>query len=559
MTKMGGQPVYDVVVIGAGFGGLYAIHRLRQLGLSICGFERAEDVGGVWHWNRYPGARCDRESYIYSYSFSQELEQDWNWSLKFSEQGEILDYLRHVADRFDLRRNIRFSTQVKSMLYDAEQNLWRVETDNAGTVMARYVVSAAGALSVIQRQNFPGLEGFKGAVHHTGAWPTPSPDLRGKRVGVIGTGSSGVQTITALAPIAEHLTVFQRSAAWVIPALNEPVSREFDDWVKANYGEIREKGRRGPGGSPFYHDGMTSALEDTPGEREATYRRLWNMGGSRFFSDSYSDLMTNPESNETAAEFIRDRIREAVKDPDTARKLTPRYRVGTKRPAIQDGYYETFNRDNVTLVDLMDEPIQNFYEHGIRTSRDHELDVVILATGFDAVTGALLAMDIRGLEGANLSKHWADGPRSFLGLGVAGYPNLFTITGPLSPAVLANVPTCVEQHVDWIADCISYMRSNGLNYIEATEEAESAWADHATTVAEATLWPETKSWYSGDNVPGKPRAFSAYVGGFHNYKASCDQVAQNGYQGFKVASVNAGYANLMNNGSSDTDVSFDLA
>jgi cation diffusion facilitator CzcD-associated flavoprotein CzcO len=525
----------DVVVIGAGFAGLYAIHKLNSLGYRVIAFEKGDDVGGVWYWNRYPGARCDCESYYYSYAFSKSLQQDWDWSLRYSEQPEILDYLRHVADRFDLRRHIRFGAPVTRTRFDATAGAWRVTSADGRSVVSRFVVTAARCLSQMQVPDLPGLDAFEGRILWTAAWPKQPIDFTGRRVGIIGTGASAVQAIPRIADKARRLTVLQRTASWVLPARNAATAAEFDRWVKVNYDEIRERCRNSYGAVPF--EGPTrSAFDVSDEERRAVYQKLWDIGGMRFFS-SFNDLFTDPAANETAQDFVRDHINAVVRDPVVAALLTPVGQpIGVKRPPVDDDYYETFNRDNVELVDLRAAPITGFAGLSlITTAQPYELDDLILATGFDAMTGALLGMDITGQGGVRLSDHWRQGPCAYLGLAMAGFPNLVTVTGPLSPSVLANTPTAVEQHVDWIADCLDHMRARGLRLIEATRPAEQAWVSHSDEVVEPSLYSGSNSWYFGSNIPGKPRRFSVYLGGFANYRERCEAVARNGYEGFRFA------------------------
>ncbi|MEJ1968521.1 MAG: NAD(P)/FAD-dependent oxidoreductase [Rhizomicrobium sp.] len=530
----GRQPNCDAVVVGAGFAGLYAVHKLTTLGFTVAGFEKGDDVGGVWYWNRYPGARCDCESYYYSYSFSPELEQEWSWSLRYSEQPEILRYLNHVADRFDLRRHFRFSRAVKAATFDDAAGLWTV-TDSAGeTLTARFVISAAGCLSEVQRPAIPGLENFTGEILYTAAWPHAPQDFTGKRVAVIGTGASGVQAISRIARQAKQLTVFQRTANWVIPVWNAPMSAQFDAWVKEHYRAIRAKCFASGGGVPF-DPPEAAALAVSAEVRRATLEKFWQMGGTRFFS-AFTDIFASVEANEVMCGFVRDYIKQVVKDPETAALLTPTdHPIGTKRPPMDDDYYETFNRPNVTLADLRAAPVAGMDGNTIRTTdAAYEADVLVLATGFDAITGPLLAIDIKGRGGRSLREAWAQGAGTYLGLGIAGFPNLFTITGPLSPSVLANMPVAVEQHVDWIADCLTHMRAQGLTRIEPQEEAQDAWTAHVADVAGHTLYPRSNSWYFGSNIPGKPRQFGVYVGGFSNYAARCAGVARAGYEGFML-------------------------
>lgn len=524
----------DVVVIGAGFAGLYAVQKFTSLGFSVIGFEKGKDVGGVWYWNRYPGARCDCESYYYSYSFSKELQQEWSWSLKYSEQPEILRYLSHVADRFDLRRHIRFSAGVEKATFDETVSLWTVEATNGDKITARFVVSAAGCLSEIQRPNIPGLHRFTGDIHYTAAWPHEGVDFSGKRVGVIGTGASGVQAISRIVAQAKQLVVFQRTANFVIPVWNAPMKVEFEAWVKDHYDEIRTRCLASPGAVPF--DPPEAAAMDVSEERRRTLlEKYWLRGGTQFFS-VFSDAFSKIEANEIMADFVRAYIRRTVKDPATAKALIPiDHPIGTKRPPMDDEYYTAFNKESVSLVDIRKSPITGFTANTLITNdASYELDALVLATGFDAITGPLLAIDVRGEGGRSLREVWANGAQTYLGLGVAGFPNLFTVTGPLSPSVLANMPTAVEQHVDWIADCLVHLRNNGLTCIAATDDAQRNWTAHTAEVAGYTLYPKSNSWYFGSNIPGKPRQFGVYVGGFGAYKARCDAIAGAGYEGFSL-------------------------
>jgi cation diffusion facilitator CzcD-associated flavoprotein CzcO len=531
---MGAEPQYDVVVIGAGFGGLYAVHRVAGQGFRVLGLEQADDVGGVWYWNRYPGARCDCESYYYSYAFDEALQQEWTWSLRYSEQPEILRYLNHVADRFGLRPLYRFATKVTAVHFDEQEGVWRLRAADGFETTARAVVTAAGCLSQVNWPDIPGLRGFEGRLLHTAQWPHQPVDFSGRRVGVIGTGASAVQAIPRIAEQAAHLTVFQRTANWVLPAWNRPTDPDFDAWVKAHYGEIRARCLASGGAVPF-DPPERSALEIGDAEREAAYQAFWDQGGMRFFT-AFTDLFTDEAANATAQAFVRAHIARTVRDPETARLLTPNdHPIGVKRPPLDDDYYATFNRPNVTLVDVRSTPIREVRGRVLHTAEAaYELDDLVVATGFDAITGALLAMDIRGRGGVRLADRWAEGPKTYLGLGVAGFPNLFTVTGPLSPSVLANMPTAVEQHVDWIADCLDHMRTRGIATLEATETAEAAWSAESDAAVAHTLYPRANSWYFGANIPGKPRRFGVYVGGFASYRERCLQVAEQGYEGFRL-------------------------
>ena len=526
---------FDAVIVGAGFSGLYMLYRLRDvLGLSARVYEAGDGVGGTWYWNRYPGARCDSESFYYCYSFSRELEQEWTWSSKYPEQPEILSYLEHVADRFDLKRDIRFSTRVTGATFREGDGSWEVRTDDGAVVTARYLISAVGCLSAANVPPIPGLERFEGSWYHTGAWPHEGVDFSGRRVALIGTGSTGIQATPVIAAEADHLTVFQRTPNYSVPARNFLMSEDATREIKANYPEIRRKARESFGGFP-YDRSERSALADSPEEREALYERLWaEEGGFKFIYGSYNDLLINQAANDTAAEFIRGKIREIVKDPEVAETLAPKdYPYGTKRPPIDTHYFETFNRDNVTLVDLRRTPITEITATGVRTTDgDYEVDIIVFATGFDAMTGSLLRIDPEGRAGTPLATAWEGGPVTYLGLQVAGYPNLFLITGPGSPSVLTNMPLAIEQHVEWIADCIAFMREHGWTTVEATEDAQGAWVDIVRDVAEVTLFHKANSWYLGANIPGKKRVFMPYVGGFAPYREHCEEVAAEGYRGF---------------------------
>jgi cation diffusion facilitator CzcD-associated flavoprotein CzcO len=523
----------DAVVVGAGFSGLYMLHRLRGLGLRAAVLEAGDGVGGTWYWNRYPGARCDSESYYYSYSFDEDLQQEWEWSERYPGQPEILRYLDHVADRFDLRRDIHFGTRVAEAAFDADAGRWWVRTTAGERFSARFFITAVGCLSAANVPDIPGLGSFRGRWFHTGRWPHEGVDFTGLRVGVVGTGSTGIQAIPVIAEQARHLTVFQRTPNYSIPARNGPMEAAFQREVKDGYAAIRRTQRASTNGHPFEVSDRP-ALSVSDEERRAVYEAAWERGGLRFRA-AFADLLTSKEANDTASEFLRAKIREIVRDPGTAEKLVPRdHPFATKRPPIDTDYFETYNRDDVTLVDVRGTPIVEITSEGVRTTAGtHPLDRLVFATGFDALTGPLLAMDIRGTGGRKLREKWAEGPRTYLGLQVAGFPNMFTITGPGSPSVLTNMPTSIEQHVDWIADCIADLREGGLDRIEATEEAEQAWGEHVEDAAHATLLPlAASSWYLGANVPGKPRVFLPYAGGFAAYARRCAEVAESGYQGF---------------------------
>lgn len=527
---------YDAIVVGAGFSGLYQLHLLRdRLGLSVRVLEAADGIGGTWYWNRYPGARCDSESYYYSYSFSRELEEEWEWTERYPEHGEIRAYLDHVADRFGLRSDIQLGTRVAGAVFDDAQTLWLLTTEAGERFEARFLITAVGCLSTANVPPIPGLESFSGKWYHTGRWPQEGVDLTGRRIGLIGTGSTGIQATPVIAGHATHLTVFQRTANYSVPARNGPMDDEFKAWVRANYAEIRAKARASTNGHPF-DVSERSALDVSPQEREAIYEAAWERGGLRFRA-AFRDLLLDKAANETASEFIRGKIRSIVKDPEVAAKLTPTdHLFATKRPPIDTDYFETFNRANVLLVDLKAEPIEAIVPEGVRTSATtYPLDVIVFATGFDALTGPLIALDIRGSGGHSLKDAWADGPRSYLGLQVPGFPNLFTITGPGSPSVLTNMPVAIEQHAEWIADCIAHLRERGLTRIEATPEATQTWVTHVNKAASTTLLPmASSSWYLGANVPGKPRVFMPYAGGMARYRGHCEAIARAGYEGFAL-------------------------
>jgi cyclohexanone monooxygenase len=526
----------DVVVVGAGFAGLYALRRLRGLGLSVQVYEAGSDVGGTWYWNRYPGARCDVESLEYSYSFSQELEQEWDRTERYAPQPEILRYINHVADRFDLRRNIQFDTRVTAAAFDETVNRWAVTTDRGDGVSAKFCVLATGCLSAATTPDIEGLSSFGGRWYHTGRWPPEGVDFTGQRVGVVGTGSSAIQSIPVIAEQAAHLVVFQRTPNFSLPARNRPLDPGTQAAVKASYPALRDQARNSYAGIAVPAP-TESALEVEPAERERRYEAAWGEGGLLSMTTTFRDLILDKAANDTAAEFIRAKIREIVVDPDVARVLTPTdHPFGTKRPCLDTGYFETFNRENVTLVDLRRSPITEVVPGGIRTiDAVHELDSIVFATGFDAMTGPVLRIDVSGRGGQSLRAKWAAGPRTYLGIAIAGFPNLFVVTGPGSPSVLSNMIVAIEQHVDWIADCITFVGANRLETIEANADAEDAWVDHVNELANATLFPTANSWYMGANVPGKPRVFMPYVGGLPVYRATCDDVAAAGYRGFTLA------------------------
>jgi cyclohexanone monooxygenase len=535
----GAPPTVDVVIVGAGFSGLYLLHRLRGLGFSTRAFERGADVGGTWYWNRYPGARCDVESMQYSYSFSEELQHEWNWSERFAAQPDILDYANHVADRFDLRRGIQFETTVSSAHFDEGRGRWSIETDAGETISARFCIMATGCISSAQIPDFDGLSKYQGETYHTGHWPHEGVDFTGRRIAVIGTGSSGIQAIPVLAEQAAHVTVFQRTPNYSLPCRNGPMTEDYARGWKDNYAALREEQRHTAKGN-IRELNDESALAVTQERRAEIYQKRWAIGGAGFLS-SFNDLLIDREANETAAQFVRDRIRSIVRDPATAELLAPKdYPIGTKRICIDSGYFETFNRDNVALVDVGDTPIERITPRGlIADGRSFEFDAIVFATGFDAMTGTLFKVDIQGRGGATLRRKWAAGPRAYLGLMTRDFPNLFMITGPGSPSVLSNMMVSIEQHVDWVTESLVHMRARNLAVMEPALEAEDDWVEHVNVVAHKTLFPLADSWYMGANIPGKPRVFMPYVGGVGRYRKICAAVVADGYRGFEFESGSA--------------------
>jgi len=524
----------DALIIGAGFSGLYQLHCLRdRLGLSALVLETGDGIGGTWYWNRYPGARCDSESHSYCYHFSDALLEEWEWSERYPEQPEIVRYLNFVADRLDLKRDIRFGTRVAAARFDEAANRWTVETESGASFTATYLITAVGCLSAANVPNIPGLDSFEGEWYHTGRWPHEGVDFTGKRVGQIGTGSTGIQAAPVIAKTAKHLTVFQRTANYSVPARNVPLTDDFKRYIRERHDEITEVCQSTPNGHPF-RISEKKAFDVTPEERREIYEKAWEKGGLQFRA-SFQDILTSKASNDTAADFLKSKILETVKDPKTAAILANiDHPYAAKRPPIDTGYFETFNRDNVALVDLRATPIKRITPTGIRTTeRDYDLDVIVFATGFDAMTGPLLGIDIRGRGGVPLKEVWQAGPVTYLGLTVPGFPNMFTITGPGSPSVLCNMPVAIEQHAEWITACIAHMREVGAETVEATSEAAAKWGAHVNDAANATLLPQaTHSWYLGANVPGKPRVFMPYAGGMAHYRGICDRVAAKGYEGF---------------------------
>ena len=523
----------DVVVVGAGFAGLYLLHRLRKLGQTAVVLESAGGVGGTWYWNRYPGARCDIMTVDYSYSFDPELEKEWKWSEKYATQPEILAYANHVTDRYDLRKDIRFHTRVKKATWDDSEKRWRIRTEHGDEIGCRFYVMATGCLSVPKDVDIEGLGRFRGEVYFTNRWPHEGVDLTGKRVGVIGTGSSGVQSIPHLAEQASQLTVFQRTANYSRPAFNGPVPQAKLDAFAADRNAYRHAARYSQAGVPVPLVEL-GAMMVPEAERRAKFEEVWRSGD--LLATSFADLLTSEESNGQLCEFIREKIRAIVKDPETAEALCPKdHYYGTKRPCLDSGYFETFNLPHVRLVDLRKTPIETITETGIDTSAESfEFDALVLATGFDAMTGALVAVDIEGRGGLSLKQKWADGPLTYLGLTTVGFPNFFMLTGPGSPSVLSNMMVSIEQHVEWVSDTIDHLTRSGLDTIEPTPTAEAGWVQHVNDCGDITLFPRAASWYTGANVPGKPRVFLPYIGGVDRYRVACDEVVKHGYLGFRL-------------------------
>jgi cyclohexanone monooxygenase len=526
----------DVVVIGAGFAGLYAHYKLRQRNLKIFGFEAAPEVGGTWFWNRYPGARCDVESLDYAYSFSPEVLNGWRWSERFATQPEILRYINHVTDRFDLRREIAFNTRVTAATHDDAANLWTVETDGFDTVRCRYLLTAVGSLSLPKQPEIAGLGDFTGRWVQTGAWPRDGVEVTGKSVAVIGTGSSGIQSIPILAEQAERLTVFQRTPNYSVPAHNGPIDPVYEAQVRADYVAHCRRNRLTKGGVPSRINTGLSAMEVSATERHDKFEEAWRFGTFALQS-VFRDITTNPDSNAAAAAFVHQKIRAIVNDPAVAEKLIPRsFPFGTKRLCLDTHYYATFNRANVELVDIRKIPIERITQAGIKTTeKEHCFDLIVFATGFDAVTGPLLALNITGAGGRTLKDVWRDGPQCYLGLMISGFPNLFTVNGPSSPSVLANMLQTIEHHVDLIVNCISYMEDNDLSRVDVDEEAQIAWAHEVANMAGKTLYTQANSWYMGANVPGKPRVFLMYIGGLDRYVERCEAIVRDGYSGFRFS------------------------
>jgi cation diffusion facilitator CzcD-associated flavoprotein CzcO len=539
MTMPDSTQSFDAIVIGAGFSGLYMLKSLRdQLGLNVRVYEAGDTVGGTWYWNRYPGARCDSDSYIYCFTWDKQLLQDWEWSERYPEQPEILRYLEHVAARHDLKRDIQFNTRVIGGEFDEKANLWRVRTDKGDEVTAPYLIAAVGSLSDTNMPPFKGLERFKGKWYHTSRFPKDGVDFTGKRVAVVGTGATAVQAIPEIAQQAKHLTVFQRTANYCVPARNGKVDPDLVRSRKSDYEGVVQRIRDSFFGQEHYFI-PKSALNVTAAEREREFDRMWDAGGFAFWLANYQDMFFSEEANDLCADYIRRKIRSTVKDPAVAERLIPKgHPYGTKRQPLDTNYYETFNKQNVLLVDAKtDGGIEEITEKGIRAGgKEYEFDIIVFATGFDAMTGPLKGLNLKGRGGRTLGAAWSEGPRSYLGISIAGFPNLFTITGPQSPSVLTNMPVAIEQHVEWIADCIADMRKAGITTIEAKPEAQDQWVSHVNEVVGATLMTRANSWYMGANIAGKPRTFLPYLGpeGVGGYRKKCAEVAAKNYEGFAL-------------------------
>lgn len=536
--------VLDVLILGAGFGGLHALHRLREDGFKVLAIEAAPDTGGAWYWNRYPGARCDVESLAYCYTFSPILDAEWKWTERYAGRDEICRYLQWVADRLDLRKDIRFNSRLTKAAFDKASGLWTFETGNGDHYRARHFLSSPGPISTPIMPDIPGLDTFRGQVIHTARWPETYPDFAGKRVGIIGTGSSGTQVIPIVAGQCGHLTVFLRTPNFYAPARNRPLTQDDYDWWEHNRDLTRERlqnCQRWGGGDLMLDDAVNDVMfrkasEFTPEQRRDIYERRWECGGG-VVGWAFCDAMIDKAVNDEAADFLRSKIKTIVKDPDVAETLTPKgFAYGTKRCTVGTDFYETFNRENVEVVDVKAEPIARFTETGaVVGAREIPLDILISASGFDALTGALTVIDVRGEDGRSLAEVWGDGPHTYLGISVQGFPNMYMIGGPGSPSVLTNVVMTNEMQVNWIADLIGYAERNGYTRCETTSEAQDTWTQHVNDLVKGNLWETADSWYVGSNVPGKPRVILAYVGGYGTYKQRCIEEREQGYPGFRFS------------------------
>ena len=536
VNDISNDQTYDAIIVGAGFAGLYQLICLRdQLGLNCLVIETGDDVGGTWYWNRYPGARCDTESHAYSYYFSDELLKEWTWSERYPGHAEIREYINFVAQKFDLKKDILFNQKVTNANFSENENNWSLLTNDGSKFKAKFLITAVGCLSNANIPNIKGLDSFEGQYYHTGNWPKNDVSFVNKKVGQIGTGSTGIQAVPVIAASAKHLTVFQRTANYSIPARNKPLTSDFKEHVKTNYQHYRKFLKRTPNGHPFdISNRLVSDVNED--QRNDIYEKAWEKGGLQFRA-TFNDLVTDRDANKTASEFIKDKIRTTVLNKKFASILSDiDHPYAGKRPPIDSNYFETFNRENINLIDLQADPIKHIDHKGIQTNENHfDLDIIVFATGYDAMTGPLLNMNITGKANLKLSDLWKEGPKTFLGLQIPEFPNLFTITGPGSPSVLTNMPMAIEQHVEWIRDCISYMNKKGYSLIETSKKASEDWGDEVNAVANKTLLPTVKhSWYLGANIPGKPQVFMPYAGGLPKYDEICNESKNNNYKGFNL-------------------------
>lgn len=525
----------DVIIVGAGFSGMYLLKRLREQGFCVRVIEAGDDVGGTWYWNRYPGARCDVESLQYGFSFDEDLQREWSWSERYAAQPEILSYASHVAERFDLRKDISFNTRVTKARFSEQESCWEIVTDQGTTEKTTYLVLATGCLSVPNDPKIKGLENFHGPVYHTGRWPKEKVDFHGKKVGVIGTGSSAIQSIPLIAEEAEQLYVFQRTPNYAVPAQNKPMDKAVEAEVKSNYKTLRDSARSGFSGIyiPFAQDESAKAM--SPEERRKKFQERWDYGGLTFMM-SFKDLLLDDESNAAAREFVQEKIADIVDDPETAKLLTPNTVIGCKRLCVDTGYFQTYNKPHVHLVDIAQSGIDEITTHGVKAGgKEYQIDSLVLATGFDAMTGAIKKIHIEGPEGTTIQEKWSEGPKSYLGISVAGFPNMFMVTGPGSPSVLTNMIMAIEHHVDWITQCLVDLRDRGMARIEPEVSAEENWVAHNREVADSNLRSTCSSWYVGANIPGKPRVFMPYIGGFPAYVEHCKTIQASGYDGFSIS------------------------
>lgn len=524
----------DVLVVGAGFSGMFAVYKLRELGFKVLGFERGEDVGGTWYWNRYPGARCDAPSMQYSYQFSEELQQQWHWTEKYAAQPEILDYCNHVADRFSLREDILFNTEVTRIHFDEDTGIWELATNHDEVFYSRFVIMASGCLSTTNLPDIPGIDDYQGEYFHTAKWPKSGVDLSNKRVGIVGTGSTGIQVITSIAEQVEHLFVFQRTPQYSTPARNEPTDPDYEAAIKADYANFRAANYRRPLAVDLKFDpNAPKTFEVSDDERTAEYEKRWKEGGMALLL-AYRDSTLSRAANETVSDFIKEKIGQTVEDNQTAELLKPKHIYGCKRPCIDTGYFEVYNKDNVHLIDASGGGIEKISSSGVVVeNKEYPLDCIIFATGFDAMTGTLNRIDIRGLNQRPLTEKWLDGPRNYLGLLSEGFPNLFFVSGPGSPSVLTNMVATSEKQINWIADCMDHMRGSGFTRIDAEVNAEANWLVEVQEAAQRTLWSACDNWYYGANIPGKPRVFMPYVD-WPTYLKKVEAVIENDYAGFEL-------------------------